>query len=88
MVIGEDGWYRLSGWAAANQPVYFAITAAGEYVNRSVCYGTAYNGGGLGSAVRKLSAGDVVFMEVERTGSTDPTIAGSRLTMLTVERIG
>lgn len=88
VVVAKDGWYRLSGWLNMNATGYGAITVNNSTVNNIVIITTGYAGAGFGSSVRKLTAGDVVKIRVERTGSTDPKIAGATLTALTVERIG
>lgn len=88
VVVAKDGWYRLSGWLNMNATGYCAITVNNATVNNIVIITTGYAGAGFGSSVRRLTAGDVVKIRVERTGSTDPTIAGTTLTALTVERIG
>ena len=88
VVVAKDGWYRLSGYINVNAASYVGVVIGGDVVSNVIFLQSGYNGAGLGSSVRYLSAGSVIKLRIERTGSTDPTIAGTTLTALTVERIG
>ena len=88
IVVSTPGYYRISGWISINQPGYAGISINGTLVTNLIINNTAgYEGCGLGYIIKYLDANDVIKLRIERSTSSDPTIAGGTLSGLTVERM-
>ena len=87
----DEGRVRLDGRVGALGDRVLpgmAVTVDGTTVLNIIFIQSGYNGAGLGSTVVKLTSGSVIKMRIERTGTTDPTVGGTTLTRLSVERVG
>lgn len=85
--VTESGWYRMSGVIAANAPYYARIMAGSTILATVISNQSAHMSNAFGSQVFWLDANTQVSMELAKSTSTNPTVAGTRMTMLTVERV-
>ena len=85
--IGESGWYCISGVITANAPYYARLMAGSTILANVTSNQSGYLSNAFGSQVFYLEANTKVSITLAKSTNTNPTVAGGRLTMITVERV-
>ena len=89
IVIPKAGTYRISGQFVTQNGAYCGIAVNGSNVGVSGIQAQAtFASAPIGMTIRKLNSGDKVGLLIEKTGSSNPLVAGSGFTYLLVEKIG
>lgn len=89
IVIPKDGIYRLSGVFATQNGAYCGIAVNGSHVGVSgIQSSSSFTSAPIGMTICKLNSGDKVGLLIEKTGSSNPLVAGNNFTYLLVEKIG
>lgn len=89
IVIPKDGIYRLSGVFGTKDGAYCSISVNGEHVGVAGIQSQAsYTSAPIGMTIQRLKSGDMVGLLIEKSGSSNPTVAGGNYTSLLVEKIG
>jgi len=89
IVIPKDGIYRISGQFATQNGAYCGIAVNGSQVGAAgIQAQSSFASAPIGMTIRKLNSGDKVGLLIEKSGSSNPLVAGNGLTYLLVEKIG
>ena len=89
IVIPKDGIYRLSGVFSTKNGAYCSISVNSEHVGvAGIQPHTSYTSAPIGMTIQRLKKGDMVGLLIEKSGSSNPTVAGANYTNLLVEKIG
>ena len=89
IVIPKDGIYRISGQFATQNGAYCGIAVNGSRVGVIGMQSQAsFTSAPIGMTIHKLNSGDKVGLLIEKSGSTNPLVAGNDYTYLLVEEIG
>lgn len=89
IVIPKDGIYRLSGVFSTQNGAYCGISVNEQHVGVVGIQSQAfYTSAPIGMTIQRLKSGDMVGLLIEKSGSSNPTVAGANYTHLLVEKIG
>lgn len=90
IVIPKNGIYRLSSMYTCQNGSYCSISVNGNNVlgGSGIQSSSAFTSAPVPTVIRKLNSGDKVGCMVEKSGSSNPNIAGNGATYLLVEKIG
>ena len=90
IVIPKNGIYRLSSMYTCQNGSYCSISVNGNNVlgGSGIQALSNFASAPVPTVLRKLNSGDKVGCRVEKSGSSNPNIAGSGATYLLVEKIG
>ena len=89
IVIPKDGIYRLSGVFSTNNGAYCSISVNGTHTGVAGIQSQAsFTSAPIGMTIQRLKSGDKVGLLIEKSGSSNPTVAGGNNTSLLVEKIG
>lgn len=89
IVIPKDGIYRLSGVFATQNGAYCGIAVNGSHVGvAGIQSSSSFTSAPIGMTICKLNSGDKVGLLIEKSGSSNPLVAGNNYTHLLVEKIG
>ena len=72
----------------ANAPYYGRVYAGSDTMLTGTSNQAAHVGGGMGVTARYLAADTTIYLKICKTGTTNPTVAGSEMTFLSVIKIG
>lgn len=90
IVIPKDGIYRLSSMYTCRNGSYCSISVNGNNVlgGSGIQSSVEFTSAPVPTVIKKLNSGDKVGCMVNKSGSSNPNIAGSGATYLLVEKIG
>ena len=89
IVIPKDGIYRLSGVFSTQNGAYCSISVNGGHVGAAGIQSQAsFASAPIGTTIQRLKSGDMVGLLIEKSSSSNPTVAGSNYTSLLVEKVG
>ena len=89
IVIPKDGIYRLSGVFSTSNGAYCSISVNGIHVGTSgIQVQTSFMSAPIGTTIQHLKSGDKVGLLIEKSSTSNPTVAGDNYTYLLVEKIG
>ena len=89
IVIPKDGIYRLSGVFSTQNGAYCGIAVNGSHIGMAGIQSQAsFTSAPIGTTIQHLKSGDMVGLLIEKSGSSNPTVAGANYTHLLVEKIG
>ena len=89
IVIPKDGIYRLSGVFSTQNGAYCSISVNGAHIGVAGIQSQAsFTSAPIGTTIQPLKSGDKVGLLIEKSGSSNPTVAGANYTHLLVEKIG
>ena len=90
IVIPKNGIYRLSSMYTCQNGSYCSISVNGNHVleGSGIQSSGYFTSAPVPTVIRKLNSGDKVGCKVNKSGSSNPNIAGNGATYLLVEKIG
>lgn len=90
IVIPKNGIYRLSSMYTCRNGSYCSISVNGNNVlgGSGIQSASSFASAPVPTVIRTLNSGDKVGCRIEKSGSSNPDIAGSGATYLLVEKIG
>ena len=89
IVIPKDGIYRISGVFSTKYGAYCSISVNGTRIGEAgIQPQTTFASAPIGMTIQRLKKGDMVGLLIEKSSSSNPTVAGANLTNLLVEKIG
>ena len=89
IVVPKDGIYRISGVFSTKYGAYCSISVNGTHIGVAGIQSQAsYTSAPIGMTIQRLKSGDMVGLLIEKSGSSNPTVAGGDYTSLLVEKIG
>lgn len=75
--VDKPGYYRISGMGGANSPSYFVLRLDNSTLATAILPSGSYSCCGLGSPIRYISAGQLVSLQMTKSGSVNPTLFAS-----------
>lgn len=87
--IPENGSYRISGAIATQNGAYGIVSVNGTQVGGAgIQVNASFMSAPVPATIKKLTAGDVVSLNVCKSSNINPTFAGNGMTYLLIEKLG